>query len=269
MGLNDILVCLDGTDAGAQRLKLAAAIAAQHHAHLVAVYILREEANGTAFRLADEVTDGADRAGASEERFRECLRLNGLEGSWHLFDGADTAGLVALAKSVDLVVVGQYSRELGGKAAFRPDDIALACGRPLLIVPYAGEFTTIGGRVLVAWDDTREATRALHDALPLLGAAESVTVLTVLAQEKQFDGARAATDRVVRHLAHHGVPARAEESLRGDLAVSDVLLSRAADLGADLMVAGAYHHSQWREALIGGVSRELMQHMTLPLLVSH
>jgi nucleotide-binding universal stress UspA family protein len=74
---------------------------------------------------------------------------------------------------------------------------------------------------------------------------------------------------MVHHLQRHGIPARAEETLQGDLRISDVLLSRAADLAVDLLVAGAYHHSQLREALVGGVSRELLDHMTVPVLMSH
>jgi nucleotide-binding universal stress UspA family protein len=74
---------------------------------------------------------------------------------------------------------------------------------------------------------------------------------------------------MVHHLQRHGIAARAEETLHGDLRISDVLLSRAADLAADLLVAGAYHHSQLREALVGGVSRELLDHMTVPVLMSH
>jgi nucleotide-binding universal stress UspA family protein len=123
--------------------------------------------------------------------------------------------------------------------------------------------------VLIAWDGTREATRALNDALPLMTQAKTVTVITVFAQQSEFERAHAGLQRTVHHLERHGVAARAEESLRGDLAISDVLLSRAADLGADLLVAGAYHHSPLREALLGGVSRELLQHMTVPLLMSH
>ena len=76
-------------------------------------------------------------------------------------------------------------------------------------------------------------------------------------------------DRIVRHLERHGITVRAEQILQRDLPVSDVLLSRAADLDADLTIAGAYHHSQFREALLGGVSRELLEHMTAPVLMSH
>jgi nucleotide-binding universal stress UspA family protein len=93
--------------------------------------------------------------------------------------------------------------------------------------------------------------------------------MRVLSQERELPHAHAALQRVIGHLAHHGVQARAEETLRGDLTISDLLLSRAADLGADMIVAGAYHHSPLREALIGGVSRELLQHMTVPVLMSH
>jgi nucleotide-binding universal stress UspA family protein len=74
---------------------------------------------------------------------------------------------------------------------------------------------------------------------------------------------------VIGHLERHGIQARAEETLRGDLTISDLLLSRAADLGADMMIAGVYHHSKLREALIGGVSRGLLRHMTVPVLMSH
>ncbi|HMD62654.1 MAG TPA: universal stress protein, partial [Stellaceae bacterium] len=124
-------------------------------------------------------------------------------------------------------------------------------------------------RALVAWDGTREAARAVNDALPLLGQAEAVTVMYVGAQEASLEQHRPSIERIVRHLQRHGIATRVEETLQGDLRISDVLLSRAADLAADLIVAGAYHHSQLREALVGGVSRELLEHMTVPLLMSH
>ena len=137
------------------------------------------------------------------------------------------------------------------------------------MVPYAGTFDTVGRRVLVAWDGTREAARAANDALPLLENAEAVTVMFVGARETALAEHRPSIERMVHHLQRHGIPARTEETLQGDLRISDVLLSRAADLAVDLLVAGAYHHSQLREALVGGVSRELLDHMTVPVLMSH
>ena len=144
----------------------------------------------------------------------------------------------------------------------------MTAGRPVLIVPYAGTFETVGKRILFAWDGTREANRAMHDALPLFTDAEA-TVVFVGSNERDLEQHRPALDRVVHHLHHHGVAAKPEETLRGGLAVSDILLSRAADLAADMIVSGGYHHSPLREALLGGVSRELLQHMTVPVLMSH
>ena len=123
--------------------------------------------------------------------------------------------------------------------------------------------------MLVAWDGTREASRALHDSLPIIAGAETVVVLTVHTDEASVEYVRPSLERVVRHLERHGISAHPEDALRGNLPISDVLLSRAADFDADLIVAGAYHHSPLREALLGGVSRELLQHMTVPVLMSH
>ena len=93
--------------------------------------------------------------------------------------------------------------------------------------------------------------------------------MTVRTDEASAERIRLSLERVVRHLARHGIPAHPEDALRGDIPISDLLLSRAADFDADLIVAGAYHHSPLREALLGGVSRELLQHMTVPVLMSH
>jgi nucleotide-binding universal stress UspA family protein len=265
MDLSDILVCTDATEAGANRLKLALRVAHQHQAYLTAAYVL-EPVGRSVFGQTDPTMHSAEQA---EEQFRQTLRLQGISGDWRLIDGPDTSEIVALAKATDLAILGQYAAQSPNGTGFRPDEIATACGRPLLIVPYIGGFTTVGENVLIAWDGTREATRALNDALPLIETAKAATVLTVVSKEREFEQAHADLQRVVAHLERHGVPARAEETVRGDLSISDLLLSRAADLGADMIVAGAYHHSQLREALIGGVSRDLLRHMTVPVLMSH
>ena len=299
MELKDILVCLDPTDAGDARLRLAAAIARDHRAHLSAAFVLPQEIAGappygigiSAPSGAADVAEGSvvagiplpgappaigptRRRGAAvaeiiEQRFREAVRPHAIEGDWYLFGAGESDELAALATTVDLVILGQTSPDYHLPTGFHPGDLVLACGRPMLVVPYAGDFAAVGRRVLVGWDGTREASRALHDAMPLLAKAEAVTVVTVRAREAEFEHDGPALARVVRHLQRHGIAARSEETLRGDLPISDVLLSRAADLDADLIVAGAYHRGQLREALFGGVSRDLLDHMTVPVLMSH
>ena len=287
MPLKDLLVCFDRTDAGYARLELAFNLARASRTYLAGAYVLPEThvapAGSLGFGLAppagitapgeEEVSPSggvlreAEAAESAEQHFKSTLRLQSIEGEWHLLANGDSATLIELAKSVDLTIVGQRATS-NGASRFRPEDIVVAVGRPVLIVPYAGAFETVGKRILIAWDGTREATRALHDALPLFTDPEA-TVVFVGSHERDLEQHRPALDRVVRHLHHHGVAARPEETLRGGLAVSDILLSRAADLGADLIVSGGYHHSQLREALLGGVSRELLEHMTVPVLMSH
>ena len=299
MALSDILVCLDPTDAGEVRLKLAAAVARAHRAHLSAAYVLEEESAGaapygglggpsqgaagiTASGLVAGVAgvpvtgvppEAPSRAAALadivEQRFREAVQPHAIEGDWHLFNPGEGEELLALARASDLVVIGQTSPDYLVPAGFRPEDLVAVCGRPLLIVPYAGNFAAVGGRVLIAWDGTREATRAVHDSLPLFAAAEAVTVMTVGASEAALEHGRPSLARLVRHLARHGIAATPEETLGGGIPVADLLLSRAADFDVDLIVAGAYHHWPLREALLGGVSRDLLDHMTVPVLMSH
>jgi nucleotide-binding universal stress UspA family protein len=136
-------------------------------------------------------------------------------------------------------------------------------------VPYAGNFASLGKRVVIAWDGTPEATRAVHDALPLIADAETVKVISVANRESGIERQHPSLARIVRHLEHHGLPASGTDDVQAGIRVSDVLLSRANDLAADLIVAGAYHHSRFREAVLGGVSRELLDHMTVPVLMSH
>ena len=289
MPLKDLLVCFDRTDAGYARLELAFNLAHASRAYLAGAYVLPEThaspAGSVGFGFAtpagmtdpgeEAVSPGgvlreAEAAESAEQHFKSKLRLHGIEGEWHLLADGDSAALIELAKSVDLTIAGQRAPNFrsNGASRFRPEDIMIAAGRPVLVVPYAGAFETVGKRILIAWDGTREANRALHDALPLFTDPEA-TVVFVGSHERDLEQHRPALDRVVDHLRHHGVAARLEEALRGGLAVSDILLSRAADLGADLIVSGGYHHTQLREALLGGVSRELLEHMTVPVLMSH
>src|SRR6266481_4662703 len=289
MALKDLLVCFDRTDAGYARLELAFNLARASRAYLAGAYVLPEThaspVGSVGFGFAapagmtgpgeegvspSGVLREAEAAESAEQHFKSKLRLHGIEGEWHLLADGDSAALIELAKSVDLTIAGQRppNSEANGASRFRPEDIVVAAGRPVLIVPYAGTFETVGKRILFAWDGTREANRAMHDALPLFTDADA-TVVFVGSNERELEQHRPALDRVVHHLHHHGVAAKPEETLRGGLAVSDILLSRAADLSADMIVSGGYHHSPLREALLGGVSRELLQHMTVPVLMSH
>jgi nucleotide-binding universal stress UspA family protein len=284
MKLKDILVFLDGGNAADGRLELATNIAREHGACLSAIFLQDDDLPASPHNRAapwlglvsQQAIDGAvvttrraELADIAQQRFRGNLRSLRVQGEWYPLDRADAVTSIAIAQASDLAIIGQVRPGVRPAPTWRPEDIVLGCGRPVLMVPYIGSYTQIGRRVLVAWDGSREVGRALHDALPLIRAAEAVTVMTVRARVKDLDSSHGSLERVLRHLARHGVAARPAEALNLGSTVADELLSRSVDLAADLMIAGAYHHSPLRETLLGGVSRDLFQHMTLPVLMSH
>jgi nucleotide-binding universal stress UspA family protein len=289
MALRDILVVLDDGPVSEGRLQLASRIARQQEASLSAVFLRSDRTIPS--RVARRVPHLALTAGTSaglvaaalweetelrdereflERRFRDCVRCVEQGGEWYCLDRADPAVLAKLAKAVDLVVMGQVNPEASAVPSwFRPEDIVVHCGRPVLMVPYIGTFVEVGRRVLIAWDGSREAVRALNDSLPIIASARMVALMTIQPDFRRFQSERVAMQSMLRHLARHDVVARIDETLRGESTIHDVLLSRSVDLAVDMIVAGAYHRSPIREALIGGVSRGLLRHMTVPVMMSH
>ena len=150
------------------------------------------------------------------------------------------------------------------------ETLLLESGRPVLVVPYAGSFTAPPQRALVAWSGGRESARALHDAMPML-AGTNVHVLQITSAQPKHWAEETTVGQVARALNARDVRATVEETdcPDSDTAVGDLLLSRAADLNADLIVMGAYGHSRLRELVLGGVTRTLLKTMTVPVLMSH
>ncbi|MBE9552893.1 MAG: universal stress protein, partial [Proteobacteria bacterium] len=131
--------------------------------------------------------------------------------------------------------------------------------------PYIGAQAEIGRNVLVAWNGSREAARAVSDAMPILEAADSIEVFAV---EPRGIGDIPGAD-IAQHLARHGLKTDAAKTAGLDIEVGDVLLNQVADGGADLIVMGAYGHSRMRELVLGGATRHILGHMTVPVLLSH
>jgi len=170
----------------------------------------------------------------------------------------------------DLVVHGRTAQPQDAERSLFAA-LLLSSGRPLLLVP-PGEPPTAFERIVVAWKPTREATRALHDALPLLQRARSIDLLTVGSSPGAAEGPPSRdhepADAVVAHLALHGVTATASHVARGD-GTSRAILAFARERGAELIVAGGYGRSRVSEQVFGGVTRVLFEHAEVPVLFSH
>ena len=145
----------------------------------------------------------------------------------------------------------------------------MAIGRPVLYVPYAGRFEDCGKRILVAWDASREAARALKDALPFLQKAEAAEVVTFDAEKLRPSDPELPPPDMRAYLARQGVTATVSTLPKGDIDVGSAILARAADHASDLIVMGAYSHSRVRELVLGGATRVLFESMTAPTLMSH
>jgi nucleotide-binding universal stress UspA family protein len=171
-----------------------------------------------------------------------------------------------MARRFDLTVVRQAEPGNGTPASEVIEAALFETGRPVLVVPYIQKGGAKFERVMVCWDGSRSAARAAGDAMPFLERAKVVEVAMVTAHGKSDDTPGAD---IAQHLARHGVTVEVKQIIAPDAKTADVLLSHAADTSADLLVLGGYGHSRLREFMLGGVTRSILDTMTVPALMSH
>jgi nucleotide-binding universal stress UspA family protein len=206
------------------------------------------------------------------DRFRDACHAERLKSFEAVIDEADKSeSLVRHAHCSDLTVISQADPSAADFRAQQrlAEQVVLHSARPTLILPYIGHKGRIGSNAMVAWDDSREAARAVSDALPLLRLARQVEVVNWNEDAAVDDKSRRPRlDALRQWLLWQGVSAefRTETSTS---TITEAMLSRAADLGADLIVMGAYGHARWAERVLGGATRGLFDAMTVPVLMSH
>jgi nucleotide-binding universal stress UspA family protein len=284
MGLKDLLVHVDGTRGHEARLEIATELARRHEAHLSGLFVIEPVSvagffspGGADFAQAEilqTIQEQHERSRrALGERlaaaFRARLDNAGVLGEWRLARGDPGERVSLHARYADLAILGQSDPDAPSLGSAVPEAVLLGSGRPVLVVPYVGADRPVGHRVLVTWNGSREAARAVNDALPLIAPRGRVTVLAINpARGIGGDGDLPAAD-VAHHLARHGIAAEAAHTAAADITVGDLILSRAADMGADLIIMGGYGHSRAREFVLGGATRAVLGHMTVPVLLSH
>ena len=286
MGLSDLVVVLDGSARDETKLAVAFDLARRNDAHLTGLCPLELLLPADmSFALggypdlwalpefAKQVESQARaKSAVIEAGFRERLRREGIRGDWLLEAGSLIQAVTRRALATDLVIVGQNDPDNPLPAAARTmvEDILLTSGRPLLLIPYAGQFETVGLNALAGWTPTRESSRAVHDALPLLAKGAKVLVLTVETPRAASQDDPLPTADIAEHLSRHGLDVSAARTVVSDgLSPADALLDYVSDIGADMLIVGGYGHSRTREMIMGGVTRDLLQHMTVPVLMSH
>ncbi len=280
MSYRTILVHLNDERRVGQLLDVAAHIADQEEAHLIGLYVVPSLLVGPPTMIGSRLAQGGrqafrDEAKRIEAAFDKAMLGRAVVAEWRLLEpGRDHLGpaeaVIEQARTADLVIASQADESWDYSLLLDfPDRIALESGRPTLIVPHAGRFPKVGQRAVVAWNGKREASRAAFDALPLLKRAEAVRILWIDPAGKTSELGGSPGQDMAATMARHGVKCEVATSVTAGMEVGGDLLSRVADYGADLLVMGCYGHSRLREFVFGGATREILRHMTVPVLMSH
>ena len=279
MSYKSIIVHVDQSRHAATRIKMAAEIAIAENAHLVGAamtgisrFVSRDSTfDPTGVIIASQVDFLYERANLALADFDSIAKKMGvLSYEKRLVDDEPESGLSIQARYCDLVVVSQADPDEPSPnlVSDLPEYVTLNCARPVLIVPHTGQFSHAGKNVLVAWDASMEATRAVTNAIPLLKLAKNVTVaLFNTARQADVHGEQPGAD-IALFLARHDIKVNVlQQSTNHD--IGHALIALAADRGSDLMVMGCYGHTRFRELLLGGVTVTVLESMKIPTLMSH
>ena len=287
MALKDVLVYLDQSEHAFERLRLAADLSRRHQSRLTALYVrelspvqrheqsVAELGQGSAEAISRTNRHIRQSIEEATERLRSALetiaREQELEIEWRCLDGVASIIVPQHARFADLSVLSQdVSGATTATGYTFSEELLFVAGRPVIFVPARGSFKKLGQHILVAWNSSRAATRAVNDALPLIERAQQVTVLAVNpAQFAERYGAL-PPEKMVEHLRRHGAAVTGVwlDEVSSEL-IAEAVQAEALKVGADLIVAGAFGHPRLWEKLMGGVTRDLLARMQLPILMSY
>lgn len=277
MSYKTLLVHLDDSSHSDTRMHVALDLARRWDAHLIGLYVVCQDLFEPLLRrdesllLGENEAQHAARKQAAQDRFLAAGERAGLAVEWRAPPGPAIEVATLHARHADLLVLGQYDPDDRASYVARHfvEDMLMGAGRTAIVMPHAGRPSTIGDNVLIAWDGSREAARAVADALPLLKRARVVAIETVRRSGDDTDMQAAGAD-LAAYLARHGVRASCSATPRvPGMTTGAVLLGRASDLHADTLVMGAYGHTRVYERVLGGATRTILESMTVPALMSH
>ena len=275
--VKDIIVNLSVTKEGSVVGKYAVSVAAALEAHLTGVAFIYDPVvpiSGAGYIPAEVIEiqreDNETAADAAIKSFTAATDQAGISAE-PLITNASLAGagdyFARMARRFDLAIVGQAEPEISSMEQIIGETTLFESGRPMIMVPYIQKAPFKTDNVMICWDGSRTAARAVADAIPIIrksGRVEIVIVASDRGKQDEIEGAD-----IGQHLARHGLKVDVHRISGGNIDVGDALLSHAADSGADFMVMGGYGHSRLREFVLGGVTRSIFESMTLPVLLSH
>ena len=280
MTYKTIMVCLNEVDRIERLLDFAIEIADHQNAHILGLYVIPavQIYPSVTIDVSSQVFDAyreffKRHAQRVKDSFDSCMRRSGLRAEWCLVNGETPLvanAVIEHGMAADLIIASQVDRSdsFGVELDF-VERLVMGLGRPLLLVPNATTSRTLRGKVLIGWNGTREAARAAFDAIPLLQQAEAVTITWVDPQKTLEAPRTVPCAELATALTRHSVTTTAEGFPTAGLTAGQALKMRALDLGADLLVMGAYGHTRISEFVFGGATDFMLKNMPIPILMSH
>jgi nucleotide-binding universal stress UspA family protein len=279
MSYKTILVHIDDSRCSGARVNFAIDLALKHNAHLIGLYVVCQDLLRPVLKVDESLSLAVHEAQArarlarAHDHFLSATRLSAATSEWRAPAGPPVQTATLHARHADLIILGQT--DPADPAAYIArhfaDDVVMSCGRPVILLPYVGRIERFGETVLIAWDGSRAAARAVSDALPVLKHARSVQIVTV--ERHRDEGAKTiepAGHTLAAYLEHHQVRASVLSMPPGPgVSTGATLLDVSTDINSNLLVLGAYGHTRLHERFLGGVTRTLLESMTTPVLMSH
>jgi nucleotide-binding universal stress UspA family protein len=274
--VKDIIVNLSVTKEGVVG-KYAVSVAAALQAHLTGVAFVYDAVvpiSGAGYIPAEVIEiqrdDNESAASAAIKTFNIATDQAGISAESLTMNASLAAAgdqFARMARRFDLAIVGQAQPDVSSVEQIIGETTLFESGRPVIMVPYIQKAPFKTDNVMICWDGSRTAARAVADAMPIIGKTGRVEIVIVASERGKQDEIEGAD--IGQHLARHGLRVDVHRISGGNIDVGDALLSHAADSGADLMIMGGYGHSRLREFVLGGVTRSIFESMTVPVLLSH
>jgi nucleotide-binding universal stress UspA family protein len=285
--IKEILVPVIGQRQGPSAIEAAVFLARVFEAHLSGLHVLPDPgaavpyvSEGMSGDMIQQICDATEKEGLARSQRAEALFDQvcgthgiarddkaggaGITASWKVLQGQEDLVIAAQCRNTDIAVVNQPNEVLGEEYLTILEGVLFQSGRPSIVVPSA-KCSDFGTTVAIAWNGSAQSSRAVATAMPLLGRAGKIVVLQAGEAHENIP----AADDVVTYLGRHGFNAEAKAFSIEREKIAEALLRSAVEAGADLLVMGAFTHSRWREMILGGVTRYMLENAAIPILMSH
>ncbi len=279
MSIKDILVVCDTGEANDFRVETTLLFAKVFDAHVTGIHLTpysipSESSSGfnkvIDYLSSEKLETAKETAETIKANFESKASELEVPYEWNFTDGIDKQFIIDHARYADFVVLPQGYSSIAEEHPHRIDDyLSIYMGRPTVIIPDIKKVFNLPKRIIIAWDESKEAARAVHDAMPFLEYAENVQIVSVSGTPKEEKSNIIYSDDLRKHLSHHGISTDVILADELEEGIGKTILQSGFEYDADLIVMGAYGETRLEEIVLGGVTRYLLNNTTIPLFLSH